>query len=33
MGPQEEARRMFDFYSPYPCPAVITPFCKTPLMS
>lgn len=24
---------MFDFYSSYPCPAVITPFRKTPLTS
>lgn len=33
MGPQEEAERMFDFYSSYPCPAVIMPFRKTPLTS
>lgn len=33
MGPQEEAGRMFDFYSSYPCLAIITPFRKTPLTS
>lgn len=33
MGPPEEVGKMFDFYSSHPCPAVIVPFCKTPLTS